>query len=138
MARLFPIENLEFLPGEIWGEDENVTIEIALKPFVLEGQTVNTSVRLDRIALPTTNLTALENQSFQFPVNPTDGYIDGSVYIDGAHHPIDVTNIAFGTFSRSGLRASFQAKLMLEFEGLHDFTNTDLVIDTVLQAKVQD
>lgn len=71
------------------------SIEIVLVPFRLDDEVVDTSIRLDDIALPDT-VEALEQQAFSFPVNPADGYIDGTVYIQSRHNPVDVTHISFG------------------------------------------
>lgn len=38
----------------------------------------NSSLRADFINLPTTELSRLQNKTFDFPVNPADGYIDAS------------------------------------------------------------
>jgi hypothetical protein len=36
------------------------------------------------------------------PINPSDGYIDGSISLDGAQHPVDVTALSFH-IGRDGL-----------------------------------
>jgi hypothetical protein len=54
---------------------------------------IETEIVCDFIDLPGSDLTALSGHSFDFPVNPVDGYIDASVYLGGAHNPIDLTRI---------------------------------------------
>jgi hypothetical protein len=41
-----------------------------------------------------------------FPVNPEPGYVDGSVYFDGAHQYADLTRLHFGTLAGSVLTAA--------------------------------
>src|SRR4030088_2885308 len=72
-------------------------IEIFLKPFEFEEdvevEIVNTSVRLDFIKFQVPDWRDLAGQEFHFPKNPQSGYIDGSIYLGGAHNPADATRI---------------------------------------------
>ncbi|GAA0582806.1 hypothetical protein [Actinomadura livida] len=52
---------------------------------------VKTEISLDHIHLSATELTGLSQRTFTFPVNPEDGYIDGSIYLVASHCPVDVT-----------------------------------------------
>lgn len=92
----------------------------------------DTKVSLDFIQLPSAEPLRLAGGDFRFPLNPTDGYIDGSVYIDGAHHPVDVTRIRFGQTNTRSISATLSTQLRLEFETLFDFRNTIWTIDTML------
>lgn len=130
--RTFPIELLKALPGKIAGNAGNVSIEVPLVPFSLDGDEVKTSIRLEGISLPTSVRSELVDQEFTFPVNPIDGYIDGSVYIQNAHHPFDVTSISFGGNSSIGLEVTMTAVMALEFEGLNDFKSTGVVLHAFL------
>jgi hypothetical protein len=76
------------------GDPECVSIEILIMPFLLNGEVVNTSIRLDGIDLPSNMLRDLVGKIFAFPVNPNDGYIDGSIYIQ-EHHSVNVTSLSF-------------------------------------------
>src|SRR6185436_17732351 len=52
-----------------------------------------TAIQLDFIQLPDLpfrGYRALVGRTLKFPINPKPGYIDGSVYLDGEHEPIDV------------------------------------------------
>ncbi|MBE1531256.1 hypothetical protein [Actinomadura algeriensis] len=103
------------------------SIEIPLEPFSADdeyepetfrpGQAgpelVETEFSLDFISLPTEHLTALSARTFTFPVNPEDGYIDGSIYLVGTHNPVDVTRIAFGETRGDEVRATLHAELVL-------------------------
>lgn len=62
----------------------------------LEPGDADISIRLDHIAGLETDPRELAGRSFVFPVNPVDGYIDGSVYLQGRHHSVDVTALHFG------------------------------------------
>lgn len=85
---------LSGLPGD-------AALEILLRPFLHAGEIVDTSIRLDGIALPSLRLGELAGRRFDFPRNPQDGYIDGSLYLVGAHHPVDVDTLTFD-HSRDG------------------------------------
>ncbi|MBO9881000.1 hypothetical protein [Xanthomonas sp. D-109] len=102
------------------GQPEDAALEILLRPFLLDGDIVDTAIRLDGIALPSLRLGALAGQRFDFPRNPQDGYIDGSLYLAGAHHPVDVDTLTFH-LSRDG-QLTLVAKGIYAFdvEGLDD------------------
>ena len=92
-------------------------------PFELDGDDVETSIRLEGIDLPTLNWSDLEGQEFAFPANPDQGYIDGSVYMDSAHHPVDVTSIRFDHATDTQPQVTISGVLNLEYEGLRDYAN---------------
>jgi len=87
--------------------------------------------------LPSLSPQQLAGRRFTFPSNPAPGYIDGSIYIEHAHHPFDVNAIAFVASADGGLTARILGVLMLEVEGLQcvddgneEFANTRLELET--------
>jgi len=117
------------------------SIEIPIKPFELaiypDGtpELVETALRLDAVSLPTMDLTVLSGRTFAYPVNPDDGYIDGSIYIESAHHPADVSSIRFGAVAEEGLEAELAVNLRFEFEGLGEFADTHWICATHLRSE---
>jgi hypothetical protein len=73
-----------------------------------------TSFQLDWIKLEIKNLQDLENNTFTFPINPTDGYIDGSIYLFDVHNMIDTTSITFGKFNNQ--KIPIKTVLRIDFE----------------------
>src|SRR5262245_34536093 len=67
-------------------------IEIHLQPFTLDNEAIATSFVFEGVHLPR-DTQAWAHRSFTFPRNPTDGYIDGSIYLRHVHNPVDVTCI---------------------------------------------
>jgi hypothetical protein len=108
-------------------------IRIDLQPFTLDDETVETVVCLDGVRLPA-DTRAWARQTFTFPRNPTDGYIDGSVYIRHVHNPADVTSIRFGELTDDTITAEFSIQIVFEFEGT-GFQNTDVKISVPLQIR---
>lgn len=131
--RTFPVELLQPRPARIHGQAGDFSIEIPMAPFLLDGEEVETSIRLDGVNLPSLELGLLQNRAFRFPSNPEAGYIDGSIYLGAAHHPVDVSLISFGTGTSRGIPMVVQAQLVLEHEGLADFANTDLTLHTQME-----
>ena len=86
---------------------------------------MSTEIRLEFIEVPAEDLSGLANRGFQFPVNPADGYIDGSIYLCGSHNPVDVTAIEFGPAGIDSISATVVARFDFEFE-LRDVLNFDL------------
>lgn len=133
---VFPINQLVALPGTLSGAKGRVKIEIPIKSFELlleeEPTPVETALRMESMNLPSTDLAGLSGKSFRFPKNPGDGYIDGSIYIEHAHHPVDVTEITFGAISATAIEVKIDAVLDVEFEGLEDFENARWLFSTEL------
>jgi hypothetical protein len=92
-ARVFENENIGLAPTLFFD------IEVPIAPFRFGGEQVKTAVRLEFIDFRVKTWRKLEKKAFSFPKNPEDGYIDGSLYLGGAHNPADVTKIAFGKFA---------------------------------------
>ncbi len=128
----FPIEVLEPRGGVLSGSGGDAMIEIPLAPFQLDDLEVSTAIVLGGIELPTVELEELAGRRFSFPVNPEDGYIDGSVYIEHAHHPVDVTSIEFGNIAPRGLEAKLQMQFVFQHEGLREYANAEHVLTTLL------
>ncbi len=86
---------------------------------------ISTQVRLDFIEMPAVDLGGLANQRFLFPINPVEGYIDGSMYLCGSHNPVEVTSIQFGPAVDDSISATFVATFVFQLE-LRDVLNFDL------------
>lgn len=92
-----PIDLFKVKQGEISiREDGRYSITMDLAPFCWSGEEVNTEIRLDYINFNKLEFSQLSGKTFSFPINPTEGYIDGSVYLEGHHNDIDVLLISFG------------------------------------------
>jgi hypothetical protein len=115
----FPVKLIQPSKGVLCGIAGAASIEISLLPFAFNGVLIQTSIGLNNIAIPSVDVIVLAGQSFNFPVNPAVGYIDGSIYLDGAHHPVDVTRLSF--FNASVKLAGL---FVFEFEGLSEYGNT--------------
>jgi hypothetical protein len=125
----FPLDRIKPIHAEFSGDDRDVSIEIILEPFELSiedySENVDTSIRLDCIEISNI-LEELQGKLFQFPVNPDEGYIDGSVYFLSAHNPVDVTEIKFGKIHNNEIPIQLKTLWVLEFEntGFSDFETT--------------
>jgi hypothetical protein len=95
------------------------SIVVCLLPFVFNSIVVETSIELTNVAIPSISVLELQGRSFDLPVNSASGYIDGSIYLDGAHRPVDVTKLSF-TIASVELVGMF----IFEFEGLANYRNT--------------
>jgi hypothetical protein len=118
----FSVTKWEFLQGELNQEEGNYyTIILPVSKFVLEEEIVSTSVYLYAIELPD----PLQNyigKTIQFPLNPNDGYIDGSVYLRNVHNPVDVTEIKFLKLESDFIELELTMKLDFEHE-INGFKN---------------
>lgn len=65
----------------------------------------------------------MAGKTFEFPVNDEES-IDGSIYLDDRHHPVDVTQMRFVQSRDEGLKIIVSGTYIFEFEGLDDFQNT--------------
>jgi hypothetical protein len=110
-ARIFENRNIA-LPPTLFFD-----IEIPVEPFEFDGETQDTAVRLDFIEFDVTDWRQLSVRTFGFPTNPTPGYIDGSMYLAGAHNPADVTTIRCGTVENNLLKAEIDIQFDFTYEG---------------------
>jgi hypothetical protein len=151
-VKTFPSQLLRPTPGEIVFFSRDVpaprsdtwSIVIPIEPFSAEDEyskewragtagpyIVSTEIKLDFIVVSAEDLPGLANRDFQFPVNPVDGYIDGSIYLCGCHNPVYVTAIEFGPAGVDSIRATLVATFDFQYE-LGDLLNFDLTLATDL------
>jgi len=131
---VFPFNDLHPMGATLSGTPGNAALDVPLEPFRLEELEISTRIRLDGITLPTLDLASLAGKVFTFPTNPQDGYIDGSVYIEHAHHPVDVTEMIFGTLGDAGLPARVRATFVFSYEGLRAYEDAAGVLSLVVTA----
>ncbi|MGT2430862.1 hypothetical protein ACU4HD_23250 [Cupriavidus basilensis] len=110
------------LPSAIHAHGADLQIELA--PFVLGGAPVRTAIRLDGVSLPSPSLEGLAGRRLLFPLNPEPGYIDGSIYVDGRHRAVDVSELRFGELDPHGLPVTLEG--WIHFDDGARFDDTPL------------
>jgi hypothetical protein len=130
----FTTKNLIARHAILSGEPNNVKIIILMTPFLLDQEIIDTSICLDGVDLPSNILKELSDNTFEFPVNPTDGYIDGSIYLQGKHHPVDVSSLVFSKSRDGNLKLIVKGIYVLEFEGLDKLENTPFTLATPVSS----
>jgi hypothetical protein len=123
----FSVTRLELLTGTITKQEENnyYTIIVPLTKFKLDEEIVDTTLWFDRVLL-SEPLQSYVGKTVTFPVNPTEGYIDGSTYLRGAHNPVDISIIKFLEIKNEMLTLELTMNFVFEFEGI-GFKNEQLV-----------
>jgi hypothetical protein len=107
------------------------SIVIPVRPFVYRGRMQKTEAVLEFINFGVESWTELPQREFAFPVNPEDGFIDGSLYLSaggcGGHNPADTTGIRFGPLTRKNiLPASLDIQFDFTQEGFGDLGTIDV------------
>ncbi|MDB6139333.1 MAG: hypothetical protein JWO94_2405 [Verrucomicrobiaceae bacterium] len=103
-------------------------------PFELEGEEISTDLCLDFITLPVTSWKQLAGRTFDFPVNPEEGYIDGSILLFDAHNQVDVTRLVLGEWREDGhLPATVFLSVDFRIEGDEEYGAIELQLNTVLE-----
>jgi hypothetical protein len=75
-------------------------------PLEIDGVDLTTTeLRLDLIRIGLVDFRDLPGQVFTFPINPVEGYVDGSIYFDSTHQYADLTRLQFGRFTGNTLAA---------------------------------
>lgn len=115
------------------GPTQQAAITIALRPFVLDGPSVDTCIRLDGISLDLREPRSQANRSHRFPANPQDGYIDGSMYLLHRHVPLDVTELSFGTPDERTLPVRLVGTLVFSAAGITAWNDTPLELAFALE-----
>lgn len=133
-AKPFPVERWQPLRalGELFcGPCGRASLTIELAPYELNGEEVDSPLRLDQIDLPVDELFELAGRTFEFPLNPEEGFIDGSVYLRTRHHTVDVLQLAFGAEEAGELPLKVTGCIAPEPCSL-DYAETDFVLETRL------
>ncbi|MEY4529719.1 MAG: hypothetical protein RLZZ156_440 [Deinococcota bacterium] len=125
-SRIFENPFLGIARGIVYG------INIPLFSFEFEGNTQETAVCLDFIRFPVSEWRELEHQEYFFPINPIDGYIDGSVYLENAHHPADVTRVHFGKLEQGSILVTLEIEFDFTLEGLDSLGKPKYIWKTML------
>lgn len=115
------------------GPSQQAAITIALRPFSLDGQPVDTVIRLDCIALDMSDPRSHAQRSHRFPTNPQPGYIDGSIYLQHRHVPLDVAELSFSTPGEHGLPMRLAGMLAFSAAGITDWRDTPLELAFALE-----
>ena len=111
----FTVKHFDYLEGTISKFDESrYNIEIPIAEFILDEKTIETSLRLDFIRLPN-KLESYIGKKITFPVNPIEGYIDGSIYLRDAHNPFDVSEIHFLKLKKNKLFVEMTMNFVFDF-----------------------
>lgn len=99
------------------GPDGLASLQVRLEPIDADGETVCTFLRLDGIPGLGDDLLSCAGRRLSFPVNPSDGYIDGSIYFASRHHPVDVTEMRFGAPGASLMPLHLQGLMSIDDDG---------------------
>jgi hypothetical protein len=126
----FPVNLIQPVKCALVEHIGNASIEISLLPFVFNDVVVETSIHLSNVAIPSVSMAELNGRTFDFPVNPVVGYIDGSIYLDGVHHPVDITQLSFSNSS-----VKMVGVFVFEFEGLANYRNTSFELIAPIASK---
>lgn len=115
------------------GPTQQAAITIALQPFTLDDQPVDTAIHLGCIALDLREPRSHARRSHRFPTNPQPGYIDGSIYLLHRHVPLDVAALSFGTPGEHTLPARLAGMLVFSAAGMNDWRDTPLELAFALE-----
>jgi hypothetical protein len=116
MPEPFPEELIRPRHGSLTLSGPQPTIAIELEPFVIDGEKVEQSLDF-QLEISTCDLSQLAGKTFEFPSNPDDGYVEGSIYIWSVHNPIDLHSVAFEDSDGDTVSATLDMTFVFEFEG---------------------
>ena len=137
----FPVEKLIPIRAEF--SDKNGLEEFIIEfsdfylpdPFDIDGEQLKfeSPIRADSADLKIlpTNPLKLKGKTFNFPVNPKNGYIDASIYFGNVHNPIDISKMEFGIFDGEKIPLKITTKWLFSFEGT-GFEDFEFVFDVPL------
>lgn len=127
----FPVDLLLPAPGLVGPHPLRAWfVRIPLRPFSWNGEATTTALRWDFAELGRARFADLAGERCTFAPRT----LDASLYLGGAHHPVDILMIAFGTTGDRGtLSAQITAQVDFGFEGLDGHGVTDWVFDCNLR-----
>ena len=119
----FPINKLKVLDGILKSSDlsSGSYIEVPLVSFKLNDKNIDTKICIDNIHFSRNKLENLVGQKFSFTVDSTaKKCLDASIYINHAHHPIEISEILIQNQIEKSFVMEFSSVFILDFEGLTD------------------
>lgn len=122
----FPAELLRPKFGTLYLGGESPSIGVELETFTIDDEEVDQSIDF-QLEISASDVSDLIGRTFEFPSNPEDGYVEGSIYIWSCHNPIDLHSVAFGQRTEAAIAATLDMTFVFEFEGdrknlRHQFT----------------
>jgi hypothetical protein len=87
-----------------------------MRPFTINEQDVEATLEFD-LGIEVTNPTNLAKHRYDFPSNPEDSYVEGSIYVWSVHNPIDLHSITFAQIDGQYIKATMGMTFVFEFEG---------------------
>lgn len=128
----FTVSRLEFIEAIFDFSGGTAALELVVKPFFLDTECVQTSLRADRISLPTA-LDDLPGRVFTFPRNPEEGYIDASMCLRDAHNPVYIRSMHFHTLADDKRQIDAVIQMVFDFEDeMIEFPNEELTLSIAL------
>ncbi|MBB6329936.1 ankyrin repeat protein [Chryseobacterium sediminis] len=132
LTNSFSVQKLEFHTGTIRLQEESLyKIRIPISKFILDKKIVETAIELDFVPL-SESLSYCIGKSVEFPVNPEEGYADGSIYLRSSHNPVDLTRLNFLSSEDGVLMVEASIKFDFEYESI-GFKNEGLVAEIALK-----
>jgi len=114
----FPDAFLTPRDAYIYGKPGEWAIIIGLQPFALDGETVETVVSLDAFPWDVAHPRELAGTTHTYSAEDRDELdVEGSIYLRHAHHPVDVSRVAFGPADAGGVQVTIKCDLDFDFEG---------------------
>lgn len=118
-------------------DDASLTIPLHSFKWHEDYDEEETEIRLDSIRLPSLQPEDLIGRTFRFPLNDaaatrTTPYINGSIYLDNVHHPIDVESLTFQANADGSVSVTIKGVYRFECEGLEDYVDTPFTLTTTV------
>ncbi|AMG66533.1 hypothetical protein [Providencia stuartii] len=114
----------------IYKDNNCAEIKIMMKPFLWCGDLIDTSLVMNNVSLPSLVLRELAGSSFDF----RNDDIDASIYIDHAHHPVDIKSIKFVLSRHDDLTIVIAGTYIFEHEGLANAKNSEFILSTKVSS----
>ena len=137
----FPLEAVRFEGGvflldqlEPNATEMIIPVRGTFPVFEPEPEEVETDLVASFAQPPVRMIQELSGASLKFPVNPTEGYIDASIYLANVHNPVDITALRFGPVNELTVQVWVEAELLFEFERSH-WANCKVEFQTTLALK---
>ena len=126
----FRINKLKLLKGKLIFEENSYSLEIPVEPFLLNDELIETKILIDDLTFPRP-LVKMEEKVLNYPLNPDEGYIDASIYLNHVHNPIDIPKIEVLKVDNNHVELKVNFIFDFEYEG-SGFKNETL--ETVIEA----
>ncbi len=128
----FPVNLLRVEKARLYGVRGSYSVDINIAPFFLEccqEECFDQPIIINGLPIDEEKLEEMAGRCYQFPKSDERSHlVDASVYVQHAHHPVDVNSVSFGNIQNGRMSIEIDLTFIFSFEGLCDYGDVGVAL----------